>query len=248
LSEKDYPLEISSENLNDLLPKAKNITKKADVSLFITTFLYTGGAALFLMLFILASRYLGSIQLTQDTLMTYESILLMGLIVFLEVYFLALFDWIEYYVNKALKFNYREAAFAYCILISHKMLNGKRKAACKEVNGFIVTMLGVKRTTGKEFCREVNLLSQGRRQIKKAITLSEENLSGLLLRFGTSLYTEDNPMAYLYLKQFIHKIEEFEKIEGSLQRIDNQIRNLKGIIAVIGTIVTILVGLWTILH
>jgi hypothetical protein len=55
-------------------------------------------------------------------------------------------------------------------------------------------------------------------------------------------------MAYRFLKQIIKETEKYGKLEGLLERIENQVRSLKGIIALVSSIFTIIAILWGILR
>lgn len=156
-----------------------------------------------------------STPLTNSLLILALSLLVLEFVIFV------LFELVERVINKLLKVDYRESLLAYCILVANYSFKGEADRAGKQVNGFIMSLLGIKRTVGREYTKEINHLANGRKQLRRMLKFSGEKNPELLLNFGCSIYWDCHPMAFLYLKQIIHNAEEYGKLEGWLKSIDN---------------------------
>ncbi len=244
LSKSDYPREINRENIAQTLERAKSVKYKAKVSLFTASLIFAVFASLLPYLALIASSYF--IENTPQISVEFAVIIVLSVfLIIIQITVTFLFDLIELAINRLLKLNYREVVFASCILTANYLFEGKRKEAKMEIDGFITSILGLKRSKGRAYSKEINLLSKGRRQMARMFTFSEEKIPELLLAFGTSLYYNDDPLAYLFIGQFIQETQKFGKIEGLPKRIENMVKSYKGIIALVISIITIIATLWS---
>jgi hypothetical protein len=244
LSKYNYPKEITKDNIEQSKERAKLIKRKTSISVFLTSFFY----GLIAILLIYSSPFFINFLIQSVPQISQEVAIATVLVVFvliIQFTVLFLFDFIEFLINKVLKLDYRESVLASCVLISSYLFTSERKKATKEVDSFVVSILGLKRTTGRAYSKEINLVSKGTSQIRRMFSFSEENIGELLLRFGTSLYYNDDPMAFLFLSKFIDETQKYGKIEGLLKRLESIVKSYKGIIALILSVATIVATLWS---
>jgi hypothetical protein len=242
LSENPYPKEITKENIGSFTERARSIKRKSIASMLVSAISFSTIAMLsaFGLLYLLP--YLPQ---TFNVHTTTETILLIvGFIaVYVEFLVLILFNFVESWVNKALKLSYREAVLSSCILIADGLYSKDIIRARRETDMFITALLGFKRTSGHVFTTEINILSNGKNQLRKMLTLSENQVPELFIRFGTCVKEKDDPLAYLFLKALLKEIQRYGKIEGTFRKLENIVTSYKGLTALIISIVTIVIAL-----
>jgi hypothetical protein len=91
----------------------------------------------------------------------------------------------------------------------------------------------------KFYADEFKLLGSGETQIGRMLLFSRGKKKELLTNFAMSLVNNDDPMAFSYLKELIRENEEYGKLEILSQRIENELKKLKSVVALIGGIVII---------
>jgi hypothetical protein len=243
MSTYKYPKEINIDDLSNLAEHAKKIKRKATISLLSTTMIYGIVAMLLGPFFLFLTEYLPRSfpNMPQEEL--FISILLLFALV-LELLLLFLFNFIELGINRLLKLKYRESVLAECILIASFLVKGERRRAISEVDMLITSAWILRRTSGRMYAEEISLLSNGKRQIKRMLLFSEEKIPQIFYGFGLTLVNNDDPMAYRFLKQILKEANKYGKLAGTLETIEDTLKSVKGIIALISSIVVIIATLW----
>jgi hypothetical protein len=242
LSEYNYPKEVTKDNIGNLLERARLIKRKNTVSMFLTSFIVSIITIPVLFGFLFLGTYVAEVWYPTSPIQALITVIAF-LLLFGEFLLFFLLDFVEYLINKGLKLNYRESVFASCILISNFLYSKKTEAAKKEVNGLIPALLGLKRTSGREYTEEINSLSNGKRQLKRMLSFSENKVPELFLSFGASVYFNDDPMAYLFLKSLLKEIKHYGKIEGPFRKLENLVTSYKGLTALFLSIVGIIIAI-----
>jgi hypothetical protein len=242
LSEYCYPKEITEDNIESTLKRAKDIKGKTTASFILTGFVFSIIAVFLLFGFFFLDAYIINV-LNPTSIFQGLLLFVVFLMLFGEFLVLILFDFVEKIINRVIKLEFRESVLASCILIANCLYKNERAKAKNEIEGFMAALLGLKRTTGKAYSREISFLSDGRKQIRRMLSFSEGSIPELFLCFGTNIYNNDDPMAYLLLKGLVKKTEEYGKIEGFFKQIENYVKSYKGIIALIMSVATIIIGL-----
>lgn len=242
LTEFVYPIEITKENIGSLTQRARQIKRKNMISLFLTATVFSITAMLF------TFGLLSSIPYLPQTFNAKSEIETIGLIIgfviiVIEFLVFVLFDLIETLINKALKLSYRESVFSSCILIANNLYSKNFYAAGNETEMFITSLLGFKRRNGREFGKEINLLSNGKKPFKRMLTFSEIDMPQLLLRFGSCIQNNDDALAYLFLKAILKETKEYGEIEGVFGKLERYVTSYKGITGLVISIITILLAL-----
>jgi hypothetical protein len=231
LSEYCYPKEITEDNIESTLKRAKDIKGKTTASFILTGFVFSIIAVFLLFGFFFLDAYIINV-LNPTSIFQGLLLFVVFLMLFGEFLVLILFDFVEKIINRVIKLEFRESVLASCILIANCLYKNERAKAKNEIEGFMAALLGLKRTTGKAYSREISFLSDGRKQIRRMLSFSEG-----------SIPNNDDPMAYLLLKGLVKKTEEYGKIEGFFKQIENYVKSYKGIIALIMSVATIIIGL-----
>lgn len=238
MSKFDYPKEITKDNIKQTLDRAISIKKKTEWAVGISVFLFTTlGILIFLGTFyglidFLAHSNASSLNGLFALVFGLASISLFLIFIFQEL--------IEKATNKTLKLDYRESVLVSCIIMSNYLFSGERIKAKKELSSFIIAILGLGRTTGRAYSDEITLLSNGRKQLRRMLSFSEEEIPQLLLNFGTNLYNNNDPMAYVSIQKMINETQKYGKPEGTFTRLENQVKSFRGIITLILSIATII--------
>ena len=255
MCQEGYPKAITEENLPQLVEKAKKIKLKHNIVIYGTVIIYTlvGWLVSPLLLYLSGQAVIASYSPT--TMPSTLEVLIIIIVLFLVAYatFLLYFYWgLQYLIQKITKLRYSELVFYECALIVNSLNKGKKQDAIKEVNGFVSSLLNFERNLfnyrSKRYEPETKTLKVGKKQIKRMILFSTENISDLFANFGLALITDDHPTAYYFIHKIIDEAKKYGKLEGWFDKIRGQATTLQIILVSISIIVGIGVSLVTILN
>lgn len=237
-----YPEEINKQNIKSLTKRASQIKQKAMLSIYSTSLIFSLIAMLSTFGLLYTIPYLpGAFNVTSE--IEASGLIIGFVILYIEFLVFVLFDLIEMNITKILKLSYRECVLSSCILIADSLYSKNLYSARSETNMFVTSLLGFKRTTGKEFKSEINTLSNGKKSFRRMITFSEIGIPELLLRFGTCIETKDDPLAYLFLEALIKEAKHYGEMDGLLRRVERFLTSYKGLTALIISVITIVIAL-----
>lgn len=256
MSKEEYPKAVTKENLPQLVEKAKKIKRKNKIVLGATISIYSviGWLATPILLFLSGQLVIASYSPT--TMPSSIELNIIIIVVFFAAYtaFLLYFLlFLEYGIRRIAKLRYSELVFYECVLIINSLNQGNKEGAIKEVDGFVSSLFSYQRTSGfnskaKRYKPEIKTLKVGKKQIKRMLLFSTENISEFFSNFGLALINNDDPTAYQYLHNILDEAGQYGKLEGWFDKIRGQATTLQIILVSISIIVGIAVSLVTILN
>lgn len=91
----------------------------------------------------------------------------------------------------------------------------------------------------KFYANEFKLLGSGETQIGRMLLFTQGKNKELLTTFALSLVNNDDPKAFDNLKKLINEVDGYGKLEIWTQRIENQLKKWKSVVALIGAVIAI---------
>jgi len=231
MSKKDFPEEVTQDNISNLREKAKRIRERffqrtylsLALSLFVIPSLLMGLGSYRFMFWLLQNHYL-------DFLLGVTPAL--RLIVFFVLLFLSVAAWTPLMVLLLLssfwlvrKLGYpehEEIIFAECFLIAEHLTNNERLEATEEVGvllailkGFVRDIFNPKR---KVYRPEFDILRSGKNEICRMLMFSRKKIPDYLMKFGLAFVREDNPKAFFHLKQLLKETRKYGEPKGRFRK------------------------------
>jgi hypothetical protein len=244
----EYPKEVTDENFQKLVARAKTISRKSSSTLGVAILVSLGLLCLFVFFLAPSLRAINDPSITASVAL----VISFGLSLFVSVFLIdAVNVFLRRIFNNCVSYypSPEEFVFAQCILTANLYSEKKRvgatikaKSLCSELSNF--TRYDPLNFRRKFYKNEFRLLTSGKNQIGRMLLFSEAKVKELVSNFALALVNHDDPKAYLYLRHILKEVEKFGKIEGWQKRIESQLKSLKGIIGIIATIVTIAGILW----
>jgi hypothetical protein len=246
----NYPSEITEENFEKLVERSKEISSKASntfgLAFIASIAIFIGFAALYLPYY---QPYLSSVSNSQTwawisitTAIGVSLFLALFVIERLNILLRRIFNLLFSFYPSA-----EEFIFAQCIITANLYAKKENWASIvryrsmylfEEFSRFMIyDVLNFRR---KFYAKEFTSLANGQTQIGRMLLFSEGKVKELFSNFAICLVNNDDPMAYLYLQHLIKEVENYGKLEGLVGRIESQIKSWRGIVALIGAIVTII--------
>lgn len=224
MKKKDFPKEITKDNIHQLKERATRTKKRAFHLMIYTTILY-GIIGLIAMPFIFFYVGLFSLKILPEMPSeTFFGIFLVVFVIVFELFLYLLLNLIELVLRKAFMFpSHAERIFAQCFLMAYYLTNNERTKAIKEVDDFISHLSVFTKDIfnypkGKMYAPEFNSLISGKNQIKRMLLFSEEKIAELLTSFGLALIHNEDSKVYSSLSQLIKEAQKYGKLEGRLKR------------------------------
>jgi len=247
-----YPEKIDEENLKKLIERAKEITRKSSITFFLSV-------VTSVVLLVLAILWFYPILKTAPNIQAYfEMALIIAfggalfasafLVDFVNVFFLRrIFNFISFYPSP------EEFVFAQCILTAPIFDRVAQKSdwarhiryrsmwLSEEFSRF--TKYDVLNFRRKFYAKEFGLLGSGETQIGRMLMFSKGNKKKLLIDFALALVNNNDVVAFHDLSKLISEIEKYGKLEIRSERILNQLKKWKSVIAIIGGAVAIIAAI-----
>lgn len=257
MSKKDFPKEITENNIQLLVEKAERIEKKTLQSRYVIPFSFLLAisvvlvlyGALFLVLWLLQNQYLDfmllfspwHIHLFFVFLFTVMLLISMPTIIFLVLST----NWLR---RKYFGYpTHEELIFARCFIIAKLLMNNERMEAKKEVSQFLAHLTGFVRdlfnSKRKVYRPEFDLLRSGKTEFCRMLIFSREGTSELLMNFGLAFVRDDNPEAFSNLKRIVEKVEEYGEPKGRFRRFIGMLEQYPHSIELILAIIIFIISL-----
>jgi hypothetical protein len=245
-----YPGKADEENLKKLIERAKEITKKSLITFFASIIV-----SVVLLFLIIVVYFAPALKIAQNVQAYVEMAFVISfgaalfvsafLIDFVNVFFLRRIfsNFIPYYPRP------EEFVFAQCILTATlfdrfpksdwaRAIRSRSMYLSEEFSRF--TKYDAFNFRRKVYAKEFGLLGSGETQIARMLMFSEANKKELLTNFAMAFVNDNDPEAFHDLVGLISEIEKYGKLEILSQRIENQLKKWKTIIAIIGGLVVII--------
>lgn len=244
----EYPKEASEDKIKELVERAKVITKKSSYTFFasfvVSVALLAGIIVYFSPLFRGIHNPTNVAEIALAIAFGVSLFVSAFLIDFVNVFFLRRIfnNSIPYYPSP------EEFVFAQCILTATlfdrnpkanwaQAVRNRSLFLSEEFSRFIkYDILNFRR---KFYADEFKLLGSGETQIGRMLLFSQGKKKELLTNFALSLVNNNDPEAFKNLKELVNEINEYGKLEDLAQRIENQLKKWKSVVALIGAIVAV---------
>jgi hypothetical protein len=233
MSEKDFPQEITKDNIQQLREKAEKIRQKTlqfryEIVLVVPYVILGFSVVLYSLRFVvwlLQNHYLDFLLLFSSELQPIIFFVLMFAVVSvislptLSFILLSIMWLLRKYIGYP---KHEEAIFAECFIIAHYLTNNERMKAKKEVGGFLAFLTTFARDwfnpKKKVYGPEFAFLRRGKTEICRMLMFSKEKIPDLLMTFGLAFVRDDDPEAFDKLRQLVEKVREYGEPKGRFQK------------------------------
>jgi len=242
MSKADYPSEVTEENVQQLIERARAISKTRTQKRYLIPFgllIPVTIAIVFVIPSLILTWFLQNhyfdfvLVLPSIAWQTTVQVFLVAIILYIASYTLTFFI-LPSLVILSSRFmtryfgypSFEEVIFSECFIIAKHMNNNERAKADRRVylllsflRRFAQDWFNPKR---RAFSPEINILRSGEQEIRRMVWFSKE-ASTWLMKFGLAFVRNDNPEAFSYLRQVIKNIEEYGGAKGRLHRLMSRI-------------------------
>ena len=258
----EYPKEVTDENFKALCERAKVIRQKIFDLDTLSVFVFVLIFVIVLTIPILALiTQIQALVIQDKTLFSTSVLIIAGISSLLSIPF---FNIVRASVRRVHFAIYKyptseECVFAECFIIANR-LNKNRicgdwrtryqtatwriKLLCEELSLFSKDLFNTKR---RFYSTEFALLSNGETEMARMFLFSGSKASNMLTTFALSFVRNDDVLAYRHLKAFIFETNKYGQFESVSKLIGNQLRSVRGIIALVGGVVALIGGILTII-
>ena len=258
MTKKDFPREVTKENLDDLTERAEEIRKKSlqlrYVFAIVVPYVMLGILVFFgsmsLVFWLAQNHYLDFLLwFPPEMQIKLFFVLLFAIVIaiFLPTltFLLLLGIWL---LRKYSEFpKHKEVIFAECFVIAKHLTDNERLMTKKEVGYFLACLTAFVRDwfnpKRKVYAPEFNSLRSGKNTISRMLMFSKDEVSALLRDFGLAFVRDDSPEAFSHLKQLINKAEEYGELKGRFRRFLSTIEQYPHALPWILTIILIVAAL-----
>jgi hypothetical protein len=258
----EYPKQVTDDNFIGLLDRARIIRKRTydlDVASIVVTFVVLG-IPLAILIFTFRQSFQEIFRMDKTFILT-TYLIIGGVFGFISTFTINYVRAFLRRLNFAI-FNYptsEECVFSESFIIANRLNknricgNWKTKYEsatwrvqflCDELSLFSKDFLNTKRHF---YAKEFNLLANGESQISRFFLFSSSKASELLTIFALSFVRNEDVIAYRYLKAFFSEANKYGQFESLSMRLGNQLRSVRGIIALVGGVVALIGGILTII-
>lgn len=259
MSKKDFPENVTQDNVDKLIEKAERLKEKYERSryslpilgFYIIPSLIIGFGLFFLMFWLLQNRYLDFLlSFPTDLAVKMFFVLLIivvgGISLPITVFLLLSTIWL---MQKYMGFpKYEEIIFAECFIMGKHLRNNERLKAKEEVDIFLPWLKGFVRhlifnPKRKVYSPEFDLLRTGKNEVCRMLMFSKDNISELLMNFGLAFVRNDDPEAFSMLQQLVCKVRKYGEPKGRFRRFLSAIEQYPHASPLILTIIILAIAL-----
>jgi len=246
MTETDYPSKVTENNLKQLNERATRIKKRNRWLLFSSLVLYfvLGVFSMIVILFFVVVLVL----LISPDFPNDVSIALIP-VLFTVIAFpwsFSLLGLIERGLIKIFKLpRHDEVIFSECFIVANHLASNEKRKAIKEVFPLVGSLRSFLK--GSDFRRriyahEFNLLTNGKKEIRRMLLFSEDKMPELLRSFGLALVRKEDTKAFASLKQILSEVEKYGELKegfGMLVSVEKYPTLVSLVFSVISLVVTL---------